>query len=232
MKNKPTIKLFSKLSLLLTCLLLASCGNYEMTTPVTASQEIPKMSGIPSVSGKPALRTPSKIGLVTTSRTDTLDFSEAGKKLTESGEIRSIQPVSAFIPEREYYQLNDVLAKRAKLIHDTRFLGLDVLLVCDQQTQTDHSPSLLGIATLGILDVGMRKQDTQLTVLCMDARTGYVYGVMGRQEDGHAGKFELFGLNAIGSPGRSHLVQTTRREAVKEFPNFWKQLVDKYEGKR
>lgn len=232
MKIKPIIKRFCQSSLVLSCLLLASCGNYEMTTPITSSQEISKMSGVPGISGKPALRTPSKIGVVTTGRTDALDFSAAAKNLSESGGIESLQPINAFIPEREYYQLNDVLAKRAKLIHDTRFLGLDVILVCDQQTQSDHSPSLLGIATLGILDVGVRKQDTQLTVLCMDARTGYVYGVMGRQEDGHAGKFELFGMNALGSPERSHLVHTTRREAVKDFPKFWNQLADKYAGKR
>lgn len=76
-----------------------------------------------------------------------------------------------------------MIAKRAKLIHDTRFLGLDLILICDQETDSDRTPSLVGIATLGIVDAGMRKQNTQLTVLCMDARTGYVYGVMGRRHD-------------------------------------------------
>lgn len=65
-----------------------------------------------------------------------------------------------------------MIAKRAKLIHDTRFLGLDLILICDQETDSDRTPSLVGIATLGIVDAGMRKQNTQLTVLCMDARTG------------------------------------------------------------
>ncbi len=190
------------------------------------------MSGVPNVSGKPALRTPSRIGVVRTGRTNSLDFGEAGKQLKSEGQIQSIQNIDAFVPESDYYQINDVLAKRAKLINDTRFLGLDVLVVCDQETQSDHSPSLLGLLTLGILDVGARKQDTQLTVLCMDARTGYVYGVMGRQEDGHTGKLQLFGLDAIGDPNRSRLVQTTPREAVKEFPKFWKQLSDKYDGKQ
>lgn len=232
MKTKQTLKVFCNSSLALSCLFLASCGSYEMTTPVTSSQQISKMSGVPSVSGKPALRTPSKIGVVRTGRTNSLDFSDASKQLKSEGQIESIQNIDAFVSESDYYQINDVLAKRAKLINDTRFLGLDVLVVCDQETKSDDSLSLLGIATLGILDAGVRKQDTQLTVLCMDARTGYVYGVMGRQEDGHAGKFELFGMNAIGSPDRSHIVQTTHRDAMKEFPNFWKQLADKYDRKR
>ncbi len=232
MKIKPTHKQFCQSSLLVSCLLLASCGNYEMTTPITPGQEVFKMSGIPSVSGKPALRTPSKIGVVRTGRTNALDFADAGKQLKSEGRIESIQSIDAFVSERDYYQINDVLAKRAKLINDTRFLGLDVIVVCDQDTKSDHSPSLLGLATLGILDLGVRKQDTQLTVLCMDARTGYVYGVMGRQEDGHAGRFQLFGMDALGDSDRSHLVRTTRTEAVKEFPKFWNQLADKYDGKR
>jgi hypothetical protein len=229
MKTKPTLKMFTKLPLLLASLLLASCGSYEMTTPITSSQEISKISGVPAVSGKPALRTPAKIGVVTTGRTDSIDFGSIAKDMEAGARISSLQPINSFIPEREYYQLNDVLTKRAKLIHDTRFLGLDVILVCDQQTQSDRSPSLLGVATLGILDAGLRKQDTQLTVLCMDARTGYIYGVMGRQEDGHTARLSLFDNNVFGNPDRSHLVQTTRREAVKGFPEFWKQLVDKYE---
>lgn len=232
MKTKPTFKLFCKSSLLLSSLLLASCGSYEMTTPITSSQQISKMSGVPGVSGKPALRTPSRIGVVSTGRTNSLDFAEAGKQLKSEGQIESIQNLDTFVSENDYYQINDVLAKRAKLINDTKFLGLDVLVICDQETQSDHTPSLLGIATLGILDLGVRKQDTQLTVLCMDARTGYVYGVMGRQEDGHAGRFQLFGMDALGDPDRSHLVRTTRSDAAKEFPKFWKQIADKYDGKR
>lgn len=223
MKNK----LITKLPYLL-CLLVASCGNYEMTTPITPSQEISKMSGVPAVSGKPDLRTPARIGMVTTQRTNSLDFSKATDKLKTEGSIKSFQPVDPFISQGEYYQLNDVLSKRAKLIQDTKFLGLDVLLVCDQQTQTDSSPSLLGVLTLGILDAGMRKQDTQLTVLCMDARTGYVYGAMGRQEDGHTANLSVLWSDDLGDSDRSHLVQTTRREAVEEFPKFWKQIVDQY----
>lgn len=212
--------------------MLSSCGDYAVTTPITPGQQVSKMSGVAGVSGKPALRTPSKIGVVRTGRTNAVDFAEAGNKLKAEGQIASIQGIDAFVSENEYYQINDILAKRAKLINDTRFLGLDVLVICDQETQSDETPSLLGLATLGILDVGARKQDTQLTVLCMDARTGYVYGVMGRQEDGHAGKFKLFGMDAMGDPDRSHLVRTTRTEAVKEFPNFWKQIADQYDGQR
>ena len=227
MKTKRTTTLVNHLGLL-SCLLLASCGNYQMTTPMTASQEVSKMSGFPALSGKPALRTPANIGVITTGRTDALDFASVSGDIKAGGSIRSIQPIDAFIPGREYHQLSDVLAKRAKLIHDTRFLGLDVILVCDQETRRDRSPSLLGVATLGILDAGFRKQDSQLTVLCMDARTGYVYGVMGRQENGHAPRLALFHADVFGNADRSHVAQTTRREAVRHFPQFWAEVAAKY----
>lgn len=210
------------------CLPFASCGNYETTTPVTSSQAISRMAGYPMPSGKPALRTPAAIGILTTGRTDALDFGPAGLDLTKSGQIRSMQSINAFIPDREYYQINDVLAKRARLIHDTKFLGLDVILVCDQMTKSDHSVSLTQVATLGIVDAGLRKQNTQLTVLCMDARTGYIYGVMGRQEDGRTPRLGIFDANLFGDPDRSHLVTTTRREAVKQFPSFWSGILAKY----
>lgn len=231
MKTTSTSILLTRLSALL-LLPLASCGNYEMTTPVTPSQQVSKMKGYPALSGKTALRVPASIGVLTTGRTDSIDFGDAAQEAMKSGHIRSMQPINSFVPDRDYFQLNDVLAKRAKLIHDTRFLGLDIILICDQETESDRSPSLIGMATLGIVDAGMRKQNTRLTVLCMDARTGYVYGVMGRQEDGRTPRLALFEANAFGDPKRSHLVQTTRNEAVKGFPKFWGDVVQKYARRR
>lgn len=225
--HHPTRRLVLPLAALLG-LVIASCGNYQMSTPITTSQQVSKMAGYPTPSGRPALRTPASIGILTTGRTDALDFGPAGVDLTKSGQIRSMQSINAFAANRDYYQLNDVLAKRAKLINDTKFLGLDVILVCDQMTESDSSFSLTQIATLGILDAGLRKQNTQLTVLCMDARTGYIYGVMGRQEDGRTPRFALFDSNLFGDADRSHLVTTTRREAVKQFPTFWGEIVAKY----
>ncbi len=207
---------------------LASCGDYQMTTPATTGQSVTRMSGYPALSGKPALRTPASIGIFTTGRTDSLDFGSAGTSAGQSGGIRSMQSINAFASGGDYYQLGDVLAKRAKLIHDTRFLGLDVILVCDQETNRDRSASLTQMATLGILDLSLQKQNTQLTVMCMDARTGYVYGVMGQHEDGHAPRLALFDSDVLGDPGRSHLVGTTRRDAVKQFPAFWQEIVAKY----
>jgi len=209
-------------------LLLASCGDYSTTTPVTTQQTMSKMAGYPMPSGRPALRTPAAIGIFTTGRTDALDFGNTATDLTKSGNIRSMQSINAFASNNEYYQLNDVLVKRAKLLHDTKFLGLDIILICDQMTNTDGNLSLTQMATLGILDLSMKKQNTQLTVLCMDARTGYIYGTMGQQEDGNAPRLALFDNDVIGSTNRSHLVNTTRRDAVKQFPEFWNQVVAKY----
>jgi hypothetical protein len=61
----------------LLCLLLARCGNYQMTTPVSASQSTPRLTGYPALSGKPALRTPAAIGILTTGRTHALDLHQA-----------------------------------------------------------------------------------------------------------------------------------------------------------
>lgn len=186
------------------------------------------MSGYPTLSGKPNLRTPSAIGIFFTGRTDALDFGKNQPDLTKSNTIRSIQPINSIVSKSDYYQLNDVLSKRAKLIHDTRFLGLDVIIVCDQMTDTANSFSLVQAATLGIVDLSMKQQNTQLTLLCMDARTGYIYGTMGQQEDGRTPKLSIFDANVFGDPERSHLVNTTRRDAVKQFPAFWDQVVAKY----
>ncbi len=226
--QRPTLIRISKIASCFAFSLLASCGDYSTTTPVSSQQSISRVSGYPGLSGKPALHTPAAIGIMTTSRTDTLDFSEAGKILQSEGSIRSMQSIQAFVSNDDFYQLQDVLAKRAKLLHDTKFLGLDVILICDQMTKTSDNASLVQVATLGILDLDMKKQNTQLTVLCMDARTGYIYGTMGQQEDGRAGKLSIFDQNVFGDQKRSHLVRTTRRDAVKQFPEFWHQVKAKY----
>lgn len=189
------------------------------------------MAGYAALSGRPALRTPAAIGIFTTGRTDALDFGKGTDDLMKSGNIRSMQSINAIVSSGNYYQLSDVLAKRAKLLQEAKFLGLDVILVCDQMTDTSDNFSLVQAATLGIVDLGLKKQNTQLTVLCMDARTGYIYGTMGQQEDGRAPRLAIFDNNVFGDPKRSYLVSTTRRDAVKQFPAFWNQVVAKY-GKR
>ncbi|NJM36432.1 MAG: hypothetical protein HC845_00330 [Akkermansiaceae bacterium] len=208
--------------------LLASCGDYATTIPSTPQQTLSQMPGFPTISGRPNLRTPSAIGILTTGRTDAMDFGNTNIDLTKSGNIRSMQSINAMVSSGDYHQLNDVLTKRAKLIHDTKFLGLDIILVCDQMTDTSRDLSPVQLVTLGLLDLGTRKQNTKLTVLCMDARTGYIYGVMGQQEDGNVVKLTLVESNLFGDPNRSRLVTTTRRDAVKQFPAFWNQVVEKY----
>ena len=158
----------------LALMVLSSCGDYSTTTPMSSSQEMRRMSGYPTLSGKPALRTPAAIGIFTTGRTASLDFGKAGQDLTKSGKIRSMQSINAIASSGDYYQLNDVWSKRAKLLHDVKFLGLDVILVCDQMSESSNDSSIVSALTLGLFDVGAPKQNTQLTVLCMDARTGYI----------------------------------------------------------
>jgi hypothetical protein len=51
---------------------------------------------------------------------------------------------------------------------------------------------------------------------------------MGQQEDGRTGKLSIFDQNVFGDQKRSHLVRTTRRDAVKQFPEFWNQVKAKY----
>ncbi len=228
--HSKTIRHFARPVAALSLLFLASCGDYTMSTPRTSQQEMLRMTGYPTLSGRPALRTPASIGILTTGRTEAMNFGDAGSDLTKSGKIRSMQSINAIIPADDYYQLNDVLAKRAKLIHEAKFLGLDVILVCDQMTDTSRNMSLIQAATLGIVDLGPRKQNTQLTVLCMDARTGYIYDVMGQQEDGLTAKLSLFEANLLGDPNRSGLVTTTRRDTVKQFSTFWNQVVEKYDN--
>jgi hypothetical protein len=207
---------------------LSSCGDYSSTTPVSSSQEMVQLKGYSRLSGRPALRTPSAIGIFTTSRTEVLDFGSAAQDLTKSGQIRSMQSINAIVSSNDYYQLGDVLAKRAKLLNDVKFLGLDVILVCDQMTEGSQSDSLVKAATLGMLDIGLPKQNTQLTVLCMDARTGYIYGTMGQQEDGITPRLGIFDSTVFGGTRSNRLVNTTRRDAVKQFPAFWNQVVQKY----
>ncbi len=226
------LRRFIRLRLLLCVLLVSACGNYNMKTPITSHQEVAKMSGYPALSGRPSLRAPSRIGVFTTGRTDSLNFSAATQGIEPGGNIESIQQIDPFITQRHYRDLNAVISKRAKLLHEARFLGLDVIVVCDQETKRDRSPSLVRLATLGILDAGLRKQDTQITVVCIDARTGYVYGVMGRQQHGRAPRLALFHVHALGDTDRNHIARATRREAVEQFPEFWDGVVKDYAGRR
>ena len=208
---------------------LSGCGTYDSTMPVTSHQpqSIAKTGKAIALSSKPALRTPSRIGVFTTRRTNLVDFSDVTKGMKKHDQIASIQSIDAFISKEDFRSLSDVMQNKGKLIQESSFLGLDVIVVCDQATTSDTSTSILGILTLGIIDFGVRKQDTQLTVVCMDARTGYVYGVMGRNQNGHTAKASLFSNDLFGSEG-SHLAQTTRKEAVRDFPDFWSDVVSKY----
>lgn len=212
----------------LALMVLSSCGDYSGATPVSSSQQMIQLKGYSRLSGRPDLRTPSAIGIFTTSRTEVLDFGTAAEDLTKSGQIRSMQSINALVASNEYYQLGDVLAKRAKLLNDVKFLGLDVILVCDQMTDGGTGDSLVKAATLGMFDVGLPKQNTQLTVLCMDARTGYIYGTMGQQEDGITPRLGIFDSTVFGGTQSNRLINTTRRDAVKQFPAFWNQVVRKY----
>jgi hypothetical protein len=219
---------FARLIPSLALMALSSCGDYTSTTPVSSSQEMTQLKGYSRLSGRPALRTPAAIGIFTTSRTEVLDFGTAAQDLTKSGQIRSMQSINALVSSSDYYQLGDVLAKRAQLLNDVKFLGLDVILVCDQMSDGGTSDTLVKAATLGMLDIGLPKQNTQLTVLCMDARTGYIYGTMGQQEDGVTPRLGIFDSTVFGGTRSNRLVNTTRRDAVKQFPAFWNEVMRKY----
>lgn len=207
---------------------LVSCADYTMTTPVTSKQEVSWVKGVPPVSGKPDLRTPSSVGVFVTRGTSTLDIEKVVNRLSNEDTIRFVQPVNVFVSGCDYPQLEDVLSKRAKLIHETAFLGHDVLLVCDQNTETDDRVSLVQMLTLGILDFGVKKQSTQLTMMVMDARTGYIYGTMGQHEEGHVPRAGIMAARLIGDPDQTHLVHTTREDAINGLPGFWNQVVAKY----
>lgn len=203
-----------------------------MSVPVTSRQDVVQMSGYPKLSGRPQLRSPSTIGVLTTRRTDAIEFTNGGQGGGASRNIRAIYPIQSFCGHSSYYQMSDVLANRAKIIQDAKFLGLDVIVVCDQETQKDDDFSLSQIVTLGLVDLSMKKQQTKLTVLAMDARTGYIYGVMGREKDGRAGRLALVGSDMLGDPARSHVVKTARNDAIQQFPAFWDQVVAQYQRRK
>jgi hypothetical protein len=51
---------------------------------------------------------------------------------------------------------------------------------------------------------------------------------MGQQEDGITPRLGIFDSTVFGGTRSNRLVNTTRRDAVKQFPAFWNEVVRKY----
>lgn len=208
---------------------LASCGSYQHVSEVS-SQSVPDFQQYPKVSGRPALRVPARMGILTTSRFRDALAGDQLAKLQAPG-IRTVMPVNAYVTgDEKLWRLSDLLYQRSKIISETRLLELDLILLCDQteDTQTrDHVPPLSWLS-LGMINPQSTKVHTQLDVALMDARTGYVYGVIGDEGKGSSHSLTFLEADAVKETGRIRAGNSAKTQLTSRFPAFWQAVRQRY----
>lgn len=209
---------------------LSSCGSYETVSAPARSQSVPVNKGVRSVSGKPNLHVPARMGILTSSRFPMSALDPKDVQHLQQADISSIIPINTYVESGRRYQLNDMLHRRAEIIENTRFLGLDVILLCDQSVTASSKQAAppLQWFSLGIVNPETHKTQAQLDAVLIDARTGYIYGAVG--DAGTSNGFALTVLEGefVKDSGESRASDDARKQLIKRFPAFWESVKRQY----
>jgi hypothetical protein len=205
---------------------LSSCGSYETVSAPTQSQSVPVNKGVRSVSGKPNLHVPARMGILSSARFPMHSLSSDDLKLLQQSDISSIIPINTYVDSGRRYQLNDMLHRRAEIIDSTRFLGLDVILLCDESvsaTSKQVAPPLQWFS-LGIVNPESHKTQAQLDAVMIDARTGFIYGAVGDAGTSNGMALTFLESEFVKQSGESRASDSARKQLIKRFPAFWENV--------
>jgi hypothetical protein len=183
------------------------------------------------VSGKPALHTPARIGVLTTARFKQGALTDDELKQLQAPGIRSIMPVNTYVgDEGHLWNMADLMRQRAMIINNTRFLDLDLILLCDETVNVETRQHIepLQWFSLGILNPESTRTRTQLDAAMMDARTGFIYGVIGDEGKGASHSLTFLEAEAVKEAGKNRASSSARKQLVGRFPAFWTKVKSHY----
>lgn len=223
MKTIPNKKLATRLLPCLVSLALSACGSYESISSPGTSQSVPQLKGVESVSGRPNLHVPARMGVVTTSRFRQSSLKpEDVAKLQQQG-ITSVIPVNGYIDQSKCYSMPDLMYQRAQIIKNTKFLNLDLILLCDENSDEDTSNHLpiLQPLSLGIINPATKSTQVQVDAALMDARTGYIYGALGGNSKSNTHSLTFIEAEAFSDAGKNRASRDAKKQLAEKFPTFW-----------
>ncbi len=232
MKNIPSPTWFNRLLPCIVSLALSACGSYESVSSPSSSPAVPQIKGVPAVSGKPNLRVPARMGIVTSTRFGQSSLNpDDVSKLQQQG-ITAVIPVNGYIDQSKCYSMADLMYQRAQIIKNTKFLNLDVILLCDENFTSDTSDHLpfLQPLSLGMVNPATKHTQVQANAALMDARTGYIYGAIGGFSKSNSHSLTFIEAEAFSDAGKNRASRDAKKELTQKFPAFWEN-VKKRHGK-
>lgn len=232
MKTIPNKNFTTRLLPCLVSLAISACGSYESVSSPGQNQSVPQLKGVEAVSGRPNLHVPARMGIVTSSR-----FRQASLKpedvasLQQQG-ITTVIPVNGYIDQSKCYSMPDLMYQRAQIIKNTKFLNLDLILLCDENSDEDTSNHLpiLQPLSLGIINPATKSTQVQVDAALMDARTGYIYGALGGSSKSNTHSLTFIEAEAFADAGKNRASRDAKKQLVQKFPTFW-ESVKKRHGK-
>jgi hypothetical protein len=183
------------------------------------------------VSGKPNLHVPARLGILTSSRFDASSITDKELKSLQQSGITSIIPINTYAGDSHRYQMTDLMYQRAQIIDNTKFLNLDLILLCDQSSSKDtqqHLPPLQYLS-LGIVNPESTKANVQLDAVLMDARTGFIYGTIGDAGKSTAVSLTIFDAEATANAGEKRASNKAKQQLITRFPAFWNNVKKQYQ---
>lgn len=211
-------------------LALSSCGSYETVSSPNGPQSVPSLKGVRGVSGKPNLHVPARLGILTSSRFDASSITDKELKSLQQSGITSIIPINTYAGDSHRYQMTDLMYQRAQIIDNTKFLNLDLILLCDQSSSKDtqqHLPPLQYLS-LGIVNPESTKANVQLDAVLMDARTGFIYGTIGDAGKSTAVSLTFLEAEAAADAGQRRASSRAKQQLITRFPAFWESVKKQY----
>lgn len=215
---------------LATVFLLGACNTYDHVTSYSPSQNVPTEKGLKTMRGYPDLRLPARMGILTSRgfRGASLGQKEIAR-LQQSG-IHSVLSVDSYVSDEVTDGMADMMRGRARIIEETRHLDLDIILLCDQTSHREnrqHMPPLQ-ILSLGIVNPESTSTRTQLDVVLMDARNGYIYGAIGDESTGSSVSLTFLEAEIVQDAGEKRAAVGAKRRLFERFPAFWEGVKGRY----
>jgi len=215
---------------------LVSCDGYTTPSEYSAvdhplrkvkKEEVPSSRNL-----KPAAKFPARIAMVKVETGYSGNMSLSRNQHVERAEyaktLGSLPGIAGMV------NMNNTMVRSnrvsyASLRKEARNLGADLVAIYkfNTSTHTNNVSTLLSVATLGAAPTNGHRSVSAVSLLIMDARTGYVYGV----EQASAEKRALstsWGNDGASDHAEFRAEQVAMDEIMKKVPGFWKMLYAKH----
>ena len=222
-------------------ILFASLNSCDYTTP--SNYTAPPMPGVGSKattskslsssnrSLRPTVSFPARIAFarVKTTSGNTLYFdNNRDLETPEHAKIISSLPHISGVANIHSSYLESNHTSYAELRKAARRIGSTMLAVYQVNTssRTTNGSTLLSVATLGAAPTNGHKATATISLIFMDAKTGYIYGIM--EERATSGSLSTSWGNYDANKNAEHKANTKAFDKlIKRLPQFWPTVYSK-----